>query len=216
MKFGKEFALQMVPEWQEAYMGYEFMKSLIKEIHLFKQKDAPPPPKQTSMRRSHTLYRAFSGLTQRVSSPRGPAAPDVENQAILVQNVRENGKERSETMFLMAADDGGEYEMVYFKKLDDEFNKVSKFYTVKVEEVMKEAAVLNKQMDALIAFRVKVENPKGWEHSVEETNQLASDVAASRAAMFASTPSVVRSSSKFLHSLYFETTSNYSRYLLNN
>lgn len=176
-------------------MDYGFLKSLVKEIQVFKQRDKPGS--SSGMRRSITLYRAFSGLTQRVStSPRG--APDIESQAILVQSVRRDGEERSETMFMMAADEGGEYEMVYFKRLDDEFNKVSKFYKGKVEEVMKEAAVLNKQMEALIAFRVKVENPHGWTNSVGETNQLASDVAASRAALFANTPSV-KASSKYIH-----------------
>lgn len=203
MKFGKEFVSQMVPEWQEAYMDYEFLKSLLKEIQLFKQRDKPGSSMATGMRRNVTLYRAFSGLMQRVGSPRAQAAPDIESQAILVQNVRRDGDELSETMFMMAADEGGEYEMVYFKRLDDEFNKVSKFYKVKVEEVMKEAAVLNRQMEALIAFRVKVENPHGWTNSVGETNQLASDVAASRAALFANTPSVKSEKKKFSFSCMY-------------
>ncbi|XP_057777194.1 phosphate transporter PHO1 homolog 3-like [Salvia miltiorrhiza] len=194
MKFGKEFASQMVPEWQEAYTDYEYLKTLVKEIEIFKQRTRAE--KAAGPRRSHTLYRAFSGLTQRVNSPRAhqAAAADIENQAILVQSVRRDGEERSETMFLMAADDGGEYELVYFKRLDDEFNKVLKFYRLKVDEVMKEAAVLNKQMEALIAFRVKVEHPQGWTTSVEETTQLASDAAASSAALFANTPSAVKAS----------------------
>ncbi|KAI3467310.1 hypothetical protein Pfo_023973 [Paulownia fortunei] len=194
MKFGKEFASQVVPEWQEAYMNYEFLKTLLKEIQLFKQRNKPAAARSNGLRRNLTLYRAFSGLTQRVNSPRTQTASDMENQVILVNNVRRDGVEGSETMFLMAADEGGEYELVYFKRLDDEFNKVLKFYKLKVEEVMKEAAVLNKQMEALIAFRVKVENPKGWTNSVEETIQLASDVAASRAALSATTPSAARAS----------------------
>lgn len=195
MKFGKEFSSQMVPEWQEAYMDYEFMKGVLKEIHLFKQRRKPTSSWPNGLRRSLTLYRAFSGLTHR---PSAAPAPDVENQVILVHNVRRDGDERMETMFLNAADDGGEYELVYFKRLDDEFNKVLKFYKVKVEEVMKEAAVLNRQMEALVAFRVKVENPNGWSDRLdEETNQLASDVAASRAALFANAPSAVRASSEY-------------------
>ncbi|PIN13290.1 putative small molecule transporter [Handroanthus impetiginosus] len=200
MKFGKEFASQMVPEWQEAYMDYEFLKTLLKEIHLFKQRNKPAAAasksKSNSLRRNLTLYRAFSGLTKRaLSSPRTQTASDLENQVIIVNNVRRGEEgEHSETMFLMAADDGGEYEMVFFKKLDDEFNKVLKFYKLKVEEVIKEAEALNKQMESLIAFRVKVENPKGWINSLEESSQLASEVAASRAALFATTPSAARAS----------------------
>ncbi|KAK6128570.1 hypothetical protein DH2020_037680 [Rehmannia glutinosa] len=184
----------MVPEWQEAYMDYEFLKTFLKEIQLFKQRNKPAQAKPTGLSRSHTLYRAFSGLTN--LSQQTPLS-DVENQVILVNNVRRDGGERSETMFLMAADEGGEYELVYFKRLDDEFNKVIKFYKLKAEEVIEEAGVLNKQMEALIAFRVKVENPKGWVNRLEESNKLASDVAASRAALFATTPSLARTSRRF-------------------
>lgn len=96
----------------------------------------------------------------------------------------------------MAAEEGGVQELEYFRKVDDEFNKVDKFYRSKVDEVMKEAAVLNKQMDAFIAFRIKVENPqRPFNWSVEIT-RLASDVAASTAALAASTPRGVRASSK--------------------
>ncbi|KAK6159909.1 hypothetical protein DH2020_003290 [Rehmannia glutinosa] len=183
----------MVPEWQEAYMDYEFLKTFLKEIQLFKQRNKPAQAKPTGLSRSHTLYRAFSGLTQKTNLSQQTSS-DVENQVILVNNVRRDGGERSETMFLMAADEGGEYELVYFKRLDDEFNKVVRFYKLKAEEVIEEAGVLNKQMEALIAFRVKVENPKGWVNRLEESNQLASDVAASRAALFATTPSLARTS----------------------
>ncbi|KAJ7943423.1 Phosphate transporter PHO1-like protein [Quillaja saponaria] len=188
MKFGKEFAAQMVPEWQEAYMNYDYLKTLLKEIHRFKQRTRPPAAIPQGLKRKMTLYRAFSGLTQRHCNPISPSIPDIENQPILVNSVNLNGSQGSETTFLMTRDEGAEYELVYFKRLDDEFNKVSKFYGSKVNEVMKEATELNKQMDALIAFRIKVENPPmGFDRSIEMTH-LASNVAVSTAALSASTP----------------------------
>ncbi|KAG8366377.1 hypothetical protein BUALT_Bualt17G0073400 [Buddleja alternifolia] len=216
MKFGKEFASQMIPEWQEAYMNYNFLKTLLKEIHLFKQRTNKP----NNLRRNQTLFRAFSGLTHfGRHSPKTPS--DVENQAILVNNVNRNGVEGSETTFLMAGDEGGEYELVYFRRLDDEFNKVIAFYKSKVEEVMKEAGVLNKQMEALIAFRVKVEHPNGWVNSLEETKTLASDVATARAELLAATPSSARCSTQHLslpcsaaHSLSIVRRTNPSSTLL--
>ncbi|CAL5333048.1 unnamed protein product [Camellia sinensis] len=127
-----------------------------------------------------------------MTSPKTPdIATDIENQPILISSVsRGEGEEGYETMFLRAADEGGEYEIVYFRRLDDEFNKVVKFYRVKVEEVMKEVVMLNKQMEALIAFRIKVEGGESWivDRSVEMT-RLASGVAASAAALVATTPS---------------------------
>ncbi|KAG6647337.1 hypothetical protein CIPAW_07G072400 [Carya illinoinensis] len=86
----------------------------------------------------------------------------------------------------MSSDEGGEYELVYFRRLDDEFNKVEKFYRSKVEEVTKEADMLNEQMDAFIAFRIKVENPQGWFDRSVEMTRLASDVVTSAATLAAS------------------------------
>ncbi|XP_030956499.1 phosphate transporter PHO1 homolog 3-like [Quercus lobata] len=190
MKFGKEFTAQMVPEWQEAYMDYNQLKSLLKEIQRFKQRTKPPAT-PAGLKRKLTLYRAFSGLTQIYNHPTSPssASDDIESQAILVNSVNHGGSQSYQTTFRMSSDEGGEYELVYFRRLDDEFNKVNKFYKAKVEEVMKEAATLNKQMDAMIAFRIKVENPQGWFDRSVEMTRLASDVAAS-------TPKGARASSK--------------------
>ncbi|XVE85825.1 hypothetical protein DITRI_Ditri17bG0122200 [Diplodiscus trichospermus] len=197
MKFGKEFASQMVPEWQEAYMDYDYLKTLLKELQRFKHRTKPPTTPGGGLKRKLTLYRAFSGLTQRHHSPTSPSSSsDVERQPILVNSVNRNGSQSYETTFLMSSEEGGEYELVFFRRLDDEFNKVDKFYREKVQEVMKEADVLNKQMDALIAFRIKVENPPGvnFDRSVEMT-RLASDIAASAAALSAATPSGAKSAS---------------------
>ncbi|XP_022973312.1 phosphate transporter PHO1 homolog 3-like [Cucurbita maxima] len=193
MKFGKEFRAQMVPEWQAAYMDYNFLKTLLKDIQRFKlTNDLNLPPQPSALKRKLTLYRAFSGLTHS-STP----TSDIERQSILVTSNHENDSKSYKTTFLMTADQGSEYELVYFRRLDDEFNKVEKFYSSKVEEVMKEAEMLGKQMDALIAFRVRVENPKGLvfdmrEKTVEIT-RLASGIAASSAVLSASTPKGAKS-----------------------
>ncbi|KAM7491033.1 hypothetical protein LguiA_033954 [Lonicera macranthoides] len=190
MIFGKEFASQMVPEWQEAYMDYDYLKTLLKEIHNFNLRTKPqqPTPLPKNLKRRPTLYRAFSGLTHHKMSP----AQDIEDQAILVNSVQRENGERHETMFLMADDEGGEYELVYFKRLDEEFNKVVNFYKTKVEEVVEEANVLTKQMDALVAFRIKVDDPHAWFDRTVEMTRLASNVAASTAALSVSTPSSAR------------------------
>uniref|UniRef100_A0A7N0UKC7 Uncharacterized protein n=1 Tax=Kalanchoe fedtschenkoi TaxID=63787 RepID=A0A7N0UKC7_KALFE len=174
MKFGKEFESQMVPEWREAYMNYSFLKSVIKDIQAFKAKSSanhgPDHDKRpVQLSRKNSLYRTFSGLT---SFPRQlhhhhhtvQVSPDPENPPpppppIAVKSVPDAADHKYETQFLMSGERGGEYELVFFKRLDDEFNKVSIFYKMKVEEVMAEAEELNKQMDALIAFRIKVDKP---------------------------------------------------------
>ncbi|CAH8357582.1 unnamed protein product [Eruca vesicaria subsp. sativa] len=50
-------------------------------------------------------------------------------------------------------------EVQFFRRLDGEFNKVLRFYKQKVESVMEEADELSRQLNVLIALRVKVENP---------------------------------------------------------
>lgn len=218
MKFGKELKSQMVPEWQGAYVDYEFLKSLLKDIQHYRLKVRPPPSNPPGLPRALSHYRTFSGLTsvQRTMSMRSFSSrrhDDTESHAILVNSVRRSdGDEGYVTTFLRTEEDGGEYELVYFKRLDDEFNKVNRFYKAKVEEVMKEADELNRQMDALIAFRIKVENPKhAWFETAVDMDNLVSAVASSSAALSASVSSSGRRhSSKYSNCM--STVIDFSRY----
>ncbi|RVW77977.1 Phosphate transporter PHO1-like 3 [Vitis vinifera] len=165
MKFGKEFTAQMVPEWQAAYMDYNYLKTQLKEIQRFHARDRAPA---RLVKRTSSLYRAFSGLIQRQKSQNQPTnltSPDAESQVIVVNSVAQDGSQGYETRS-------------------------------KVEEVLKEADVLTKQMNALIAFRIKVENPNGWADRSNEITRLSSDVAASSAALSASAPSGARAASR--------------------
>ncbi|KAL2240399.1 UNVERIFIED_CONTAM: Phosphate transporter PHO1 [Sesamum indicum] len=160
MKFGKELASQMVQEWQAAYVDYNELKKLLKDLLRFRKNHAlpsspGPAARQRSLTRRLTMYRAFSGLTGLRGSPRKS-----EDEVILVSAVEQEGSDYYyQTMFLRSSEEGGEYELMFFRKLDAEFNKVVKFYKGKVEEVKREAEELSKQMDALIALRIRVEKP---------------------------------------------------------
>ncbi|CAA7051891.1 unnamed protein product [Microthlaspi erraticum] len=205
MKFGREYEAQMIQEWREAYMDYRALKSIVKQIlryRLQKQHRPPPPPPppppfssgsgdtaplksqdggggsgtgSTGLSRRVSLYRAFSGLTNRASrSPKkshrqhNPLSSkrhhhhhhyhlfdDDEEQIILI-NEDDNAYT---TTFLSSAEEGGEMDVQFFRRLDGEFNKVLRFYKQKVESVMEEADELSRQLNVLIALRVKVENP---------------------------------------------------------
>ncbi|KAK1432881.1 hypothetical protein QVD17_09783 [Tagetes erecta] len=165
MKFGKEFASQTVPEWREAYINYKYLKALLKEILIFRQRRCRLPensqvnPKPRLKRRVSLNFRAFSGLTN--NSPRKYK----EDHEVIVVNTMQQDEEQGRssstyhTIFLRSSEEGGDLELVFFKRLDDEFNKVVHFYKTKVEEAVKQAEELNVQMDALIALRIKVNNP---------------------------------------------------------
>ncbi|XP_057855597.2 phosphate transporter PHO1 homolog 3 [Cryptomeria japonica] len=160
MKFGKEFVAQMVPEWHEAYMDYNFLKTVLKDITRYKTRLKPslkvsnPPLGEI---RKAISFRAFSGLVRRGSSH--IYSPNKEEEIIL--SKEQGAKDSYETTFLMAAEEGGEYDVVFFKRLDEELNKVNSFYRSRVEELVKEATELDKQMSSLLAFRAIVRNKPG-------------------------------------------------------
>ncbi|TKY65157.1 Phosphate transporter PHO1-like 9 [Spatholobus suberectus] len=157
MKFGKEFASQMVPEWEEAYMDYNSLKTTLKQMSRFRELNESAPMASTpkgSLKRRLTLYRAFSGLT---ATQRGSPRMN-EDEVILVRAEEGEGSEGLyQTMFLKPSEEGAEQDLVFFKKLDHEFNKVNNFYKKMVKEVVEEAEELSKQMNVLIALRIKVD-----------------------------------------------------------
>ncbi|KAL8157293.1 hypothetical protein AgCh_002117 [Apium graveolens] len=158
MKFGKDFKKQMVPEWIEAYMDYNGLKKILQDIHHSRQSKGPPTPSKVSQQQS-VLYTGFSGLNPRPRSVHQNKG-DIEDQVIDVSTTQQEGSTKLyNTKFLKSSEEGGDTEVTFFNKLDYELNKVNKFYKDKVEEVIKEATELNKQMDALIALRIRVEKP---------------------------------------------------------
>ncbi|KAG8501616.1 hypothetical protein CXB51_004075 [Gossypium anomalum] len=150
MKFGKEFEAQMVQEWQEAYVDYSNLKSILKDILRFKQLNNAPSPMAATikgkLKRNASLYRAFSGLTSRFRPD--STLKNNEDEVILVSAVQKgDGEGDYQTMFLRSNEEGAEHELVFFRRLDDEFNKVIKFYKKNVAEVIVEAD------------EIKVDNP---------------------------------------------------------
>ncbi|KAF6171807.1 hypothetical protein GIB67_007328 [Kingdonia uniflora] len=162
MKFGKEFRSKMVHEWEDAYMNYNYLKLILKDIISFREKSSDVPKRRDS------LYRDFSGIRRRVGHLKEHV--EEEDHVILVNGVESDG--RHKTMFLMLSEEGGEYELVYFRRLDDELNKVIKFYKAKVEEVFNEAEEIDKQMDALIVLRAKVNKPEQLSQTITTTGKV--------------------------------------------
>ncbi|XP_039059882.1 phosphate transporter PHO1 homolog 3-like isoform X3 [Hibiscus syriacus] len=203
MKFGKEFEAQMVPEWPGAYMHYDYLKTLLKDIQAFNQRTTQQQSLPHGLKPSLSMYRSFSGLLVHRHGQHSidPTSPEVEEDPIFVNSVNRNSSEKYETTFLMQGEEGGEYELLFFRRLDNEFNKVDKFYKSKVAEVMQEAETLNKQMDAFIAFRIKVENPQGWPwpDRSHDMTRLTSAVAASTAMLAASIPAGAKASRSVEH-----------------
>lgn len=144
MKFGKEFKKQKVPEWTEAYMDYNGLKRILRGILQYKQSRQPSTP--------------LRALQRRLKTAEFPSKGDIEEQVIDVNASQEDGcKESYKTEFLRKSEEGGDIEVMFFEKLDEELNKVNSFYKDKVEEMMHEASLLNRQMDVLIALRIRLQ-----------------------------------------------------------
>lgn len=166
MKFGKEYKRQMVPEWVDAYMDYNGLKKILREIRLSRLPKTPQTPLRAIQSRL-SMYSPFRGAE--VGSRNRQNEGDLENQVIKVSPfVGERNRTFYRTRLLLPPEEiGGEDEVKFFRKLDEELNKVNAFYREKVDEVVKEATELNKQMDAYIALRIKVRNP-GFKRSDSE------------------------------------------------
>lgn len=142
MKFAKELASKMVQEWQAAYMDYNTLKQVLKNLMIFRQQRAamPPPPPAISQRRS-----SHRGDNVRESSRSNG------DSVITVSSVRQEQSTQNyyKNMLQRSMDEGGGFELDFFTKLDDEFNKVVKFYKDKVESVKMEAEELSKSLASL-------------------------------------------------------------------
>ncbi|KAJ4874653.1 Phosphate transporter PHO1-like protein 10 [Raphanus sativus] len=163
MKFGKIFKKQMVPEWVEAYVDYNGLKRILKQIRSHTQHSKLlTRVASTASHQAEALHRSFSGLSFHHRNSGGGG--DIEDQVIKVDQQDDSDSRRNKlykTKFLKKSD---EFEECFFKKLDENLNKVNRFYREKVEEVLEEAGLLDKQMDALIALRVKVKKPDDASH----------------------------------------------------
>ncbi|KAK8522877.1 hypothetical protein V6N12_056570 [Hibiscus sabdariffa] len=147
MKFSKDFKRQMVPEWIEAYVDYDGLKHILREILHYKLSKRHQTPMK-SLENKLSLHRTLSGLHPRPNDRR--INGDVENQA--------TGR-------------GREMEVEFFRRLDEELNKVNTFYKEQVDAVMDESASLEKQVDALIALRIKVKQSCGNSASSSSSRQ---------------------------------------------
>ncbi|KAL0738956.1 hypothetical protein Bca4012_015166 [Brassica carinata] len=152
MRFGKEFVSKMIPEWQEAYIDYAHLKTLLQDIET---------SRKISVSNSQMKPSFARNLTRRYN--REASVSESHDTAV---NTVEEPRITHELGLLKAGEPSGDSEVVFFRALDQEFNKVNSFYRKEVEKARDEALSLNKQMDALVAFRLRVMEKK---HSLSDS-----------------------------------------------
>ncbi|KAH6830391.1 hypothetical protein C2S53_007557 [Perilla frutescens var. hirtella] len=123
MKFTEELATQTVQEWQAAYMAYNILKKVLNNLMKFRQQRATSSP---------------TGGNSVRGSPRN------DYEEIVIVN---SDHTYYQTMHQRSIEEGSEFELEFFSKFDDEFNKVSKFYKAKLQQVKVEAEELIKAVD---------------------------------------------------------------------
>ncbi|KAJ0263300.1 Phosphate transporter PHO1 4 [Hirschfeldia incana] len=152
MRFGKEFASKMIPEWQEAYIDYAHLKTILQDIQTSRNISVSNSRMKTSFARNPTKrYNRDASVSETHDT---------------VVNTVEEPEITYDMAFLKAGEPGGDSELVFFRTLDQEFNKVNSFYRTEVEKATDEALALNKQIDSLVAFRLRVMEKK---HSLSDS-----------------------------------------------
>uniref|UniRef100_A0ACD5VA82 Uncharacterized protein n=1 Tax=Avena sativa TaxID=4498 RepID=A0ACD5VA82_AVESA len=162
VKFSKQFEGQLVPEWKEAFVDYWQLKKDIKNLQVVagegSNKAAPPPSQwQGPAAASHWVMR-LPFLN--------PHGHHKENGIIQVhRKLASSGNDGAiigevyETVVLDTAGFTGteaEAASAFFQRLDEQLNKVNRFYERKEREFLERGESLRRQLQILVELKAAV------------------------------------------------------------
>lgn len=166
VKFSKQLELQLVPEWKSAFCDYWKLKKDLKLIKLRLQKSQNEETIEKALIQKSMLNLSMAHLTTLTRRNRTPtSSPDplevikVNHQKCLSQGQVEIYK--TELVELLSSN---ECEVVFFKGVDKELNKVNSFYASKEDEYANKMELLKRQLINLIDMRTVLE-----EHQVSSS-----------------------------------------------
>ncbi|XP_027361910.1 phosphate transporter PHO1 homolog 1 [Abrus precatorius] len=163
VKFSKQFEGQLIPEWKEAFVDYWQLKKDLKKVQPFNNTNNNTPNKhQTSSSsistRSVPKY-IFSSLR---------------NYSLFGHQHRDHGPIQVHRKLASSSFNGDMYETElleqfadtdatkeFFACLDQQLNKVNKFYRTKEKEFMDRGDSLKKQMDILLMLKSAFKEQQG-------------------------------------------------------
>ncbi|KAI5078719.1 hypothetical protein GOP47_0006390 [Adiantum capillus-veneris] len=166
VKFSKQLELQLVPEWKSAFCNYWKLKKDLKLIRLQRQK---PNGNDTSVNFPvsedplllhsvliNSMATHLTTLTRRHYSPTNSPAHD---NIIKVHHKRcsSHGHIEIYETELLEPLCNNDYEVAFFKGVDEELNKVNGFYASKEDEFANRMEVLKRQVTSLIDLRKALE-----------------------------------------------------------
>ncbi|KAM0850359.1 hypothetical protein ACQ4PT_053141 [Festuca glaucescens] len=162
VKFSKQFEGQLVPEWKEAFVDYWQLKKDIKNLQVAtgegRDKAAPPPSQwQAPAAASHWVMR-LPFLN--------PHGHHKENSVIQMHRKLASGsndgavvREVYETVVLDTAGFSGaeaKAASAFFQRLDEQLNKVNRFYERKEREFLDRGESLRRQLQILVELKAAV------------------------------------------------------------
>ncbi|WVZ12176.1 hypothetical protein V8G54_016706 [Vigna mungo] len=169
VKFSKQFEGQLIPEWKEAFVDYWQLKKDLKKLHLFNNTNNTPNTSTTSLPKY-----IFSSL--RNYSPFG-------------HQHRQHGPIQVHRKLASSSFNGDMYETElldqfsdtdatkeFFACLDQQLNKVNKFYRTKEKEFMDRGDSLKKQMEILLVLKStfkEQQSKAGSSHGSKEDQSIS-------------------------------------------
>lgn len=152
VKFSKELEAQLIPEWKDAFVNYWQLKKHVKNVKL-SRKSQHIQDKTCDFGRSifDPISVIANKISQTVHNARGE--PDLFQVKRKInqgeEGVEEEGYEK-ELLQLFSEED--EIHM-FFERLDEELEKVNKFYEARETEFLERGEILNKQLQILLDLK---------------------------------------------------------------
>ncbi|CAH1453057.1 unnamed protein product [Lactuca virosa] len=150
VKFSKELEAQLIPEWKDAFVNYWQLKKHVKKVKLSRMLKLS----QTTCSHDYgiSIFDPVCSFFRHLSSSVTNHQPD---QILQVKNTLseqgdESGEDENDDAELVEHLNSEEDELkVFFEKLDEELDKVNRFYTNKESEFLERGEMLNKQLQIL-------------------------------------------------------------------
>ncbi|KAL5199335.1 hypothetical protein ABZP36_020538 [Zizania latifolia] len=155
VKFSKQFEAQLVPEWKEAFVDYWQLKKDIKRLQAAEA--AAPSPCQAPAPAAHWVMRLPFMSTHGHHKEQGA----IQVHRKLAGGGGGGGAVSGEVYKTEVVDGGtgfadGEAASVFFARLDEQLNKVNRFYERKEAEFVERGESLRRQLQILVELKVAV------------------------------------------------------------
>ncbi|CAN6479540.1 unnamed protein product [Victoria cruziana] len=151
VKFSKELEAQLIPEWKEAFVNYWELKKNVKRIKLLRESKRVHDYSNASADRcvGFNLLDPFRHMATKVADKFFGGAADDGRPIIQVREDEESWYQTDLVTLFTEDDEVKEF----FARLDEQLNKVNRFYKSKEAEFLDRGHILNKQLQILLDLK---------------------------------------------------------------